>query len=690
MGAPALRQKPLRTITLAIAGPIASICVGATAAADDGNVFTLGQITVTAPRVNSVIGDATVDAREIWNFDLDTLDEAVKLIPGVTSNFDSNGRRNEHDILVRGYGRWQVPLSIDGIRVYLPADNRLDFNRFLTQDLAEIQIRKGYASVIDGPGGLGGAINLVTRKPTKAFESSFQSGVMFGGSDYEGWSSTASLGTRQDNYYVQASGSYLDRDHWSLSDDFRPTAIENGGERDGSQTRDWRVNFKAGYTPNETDEYSLSYTSQQGEKGAPLQVFNNPPNPPNSYWRWPWWDTDSIYWLSHTQLGERSYLKTRLFYNTFDNALWAYDDASYTTQSLNGRFRSAYDDEGYGGSVEFGTPLAENNTLKAAVHYRVDEHREINYNRPTHPTLATTEPWTGTKEHTWSVALEDTMQFTSQLSAVLGVSYDKNDLKQATDFTTALGVFNYPIGDSDAVNAQAAVYWRYNDAAQLHASVSSRSRFPTIFERFSTRFGNAVPNPDLDAERGLNYEIGWDSGTQWTGTTLSATLFYNDISDMIQTVIVQPSPQLTQTQNVGDGEAYGVELSADTQLSDQLRIGANYSYLHRDIEDALQPNLRPTGTPTHQGLVFLSYQPIPQLTVMPNVELADDRWSDLTTGTFTEVGEYVLANLSVQYRIGQMWELAIGGRNLLDKNYQLAFGYPEEGRTYYAKLRVDF
>ena len=685
-----MAQKQLRTITLAIAGPIASICVGGSAVADDSNVFTLGQITVTAPRVDSVIGDATVDANEVWNFNVNTLDQAVKLVPGVTGTFDANGRRNEHDIFVRGYGRWQVPLSIDGIRVYLPADNRLDFNRFLTLDLAEIQIRKGYASVLDGPGGLGGAINLVTRKPSKEFESTFQSSAMFGGSDYEGWSSTASLGTRQDNYYLQVSGSYLDRDHSTLSDDFRPTAIENGDERDDSQTSDWRVNVKAGYTPNETDEYSLSYTTQQGEKGAPLQVFNNPPNPPNSYWRWPWWDTDSIYWLSHTQLGERSYLKTRLFYNTFDNALWAYDDRTYTTQSLNGRFRSAYDDEGYGGSVELGMPLAENNTLKAAVHYRVDEHREVNYNRPTHPTLATTEPWTGTREHTWSVALEDTMQFTSQLSAAIGVSYEKNDLKQATDFSTTLGVFNYPTGDSDAVNAQAAVYWRYNDAAQLHASISSRTRFATIFERFSTRFGTAVPNPDLKAERGTNYEIGWDSGSQWNDTSLSATLFYNDLSDMIQTVIVQPSPQLTQTRNVGDGEAYGVELSADTQLGDQLRIGANYSYLHRDIKDALQPNLRPAGTPTHQGLVFLSYQPIPQLTVMPNVEIADDRWSDRTGGTFIKVGEYVLANLQLQYRINPTTELAIGGRNLLDENYQLAFGYPEEGRTYYAKLRLDF
>jgi iron complex outermembrane receptor protein len=685
-----LAKQSFPTVTLALGAPLAAICVTSAALADDSNVFTLGQITVTAPRVNTVLGDATVNQEEVWNFNVNTLEEAVKLVPGVTSNFDSNGRRNEHDILVRGYGRWQVPLSIDGIRVYLPADNRLDFNRFLTQDLAEIQIRKGYASVLDGPGGLGGAINLVTRKPSKEFESSLQSSAMFGNEGYEGFSSTLSLGTRQDKYYVQASGSYLDRDHTALSNDFRPTAIEDGGERNGSETSDWRVNVKAGYTPNETDEYSLSYTKQEGEKGAPLQVFNNPPNPPNSYWSWPWWDTDSIYFLSHTQLNDSSYLKTRLFYNTFDNALWAYDDATYTTQSLNGRFRSAYDDEGYGGSVEVGVSLSQSNTLKGAIHYRVDEHRERDINRPTHPTFAAMEPWTGRKEHTWSIALEDTMQFTSQLSAVLGVSYDKNELKEATDYTPALGVFSYRTGDSNSVNGQAAVYWRYNDAARLHASISSRSRFPTNFERFSTRFGNAVPNPDLASERGLNYEFGWESGTQWESTTLAATVFYNDLSDMIQTVIVQTSPQLTQTQNVGEGEAYGVELSADSRLNDQLRIGANYTYLHREITDALQPGLHPTGTRTHQGLAFVSYQPIPQLTVMPNVELADDRWTERTAGTFVEVGEYVLANLQVQYRARESWELALGARNLLDKNYQLAFGYPEEGRTYYAKFKLDF
>ena len=57
---------------------------------------------------------------------------------------------------------------LDGVRIYLPADNRLDFARFLTADIAAVQVQKGYASVLDGPGAMGGAINLVTRNAGQA------------------------------------------------------------------------------------------------------------------------------------------------------------------------------------------------------------------------------------------------------------------------------------------------------------------------------------------------------------------------------------------------------------------------------------------------------------------------------------------------------------------------------------------
>ena len=661
---------------------------GASARAEDVDVFTLGRITVTAPRVTETLIDAVVTSDELWRFDKNTLDEAVSLVPGVNATLDSNGRRNEHDILVRGFGRWQVPLSIDGIRVYLPADNRLDFGRFLTPDLAEIQIRKGYVSVLDGPGGMGGAINLVTRKPTQPFETRFQSTATFDNdNEYAGWNGYAMVGTRQDRFYAQASGSYLDRDHWRLSDDFRPTAIEEGGDRDGSDNRDWRVNAKVGFTPNDTDEYSLSYTSQSGAKGAPLNVYNNPPNPPNSYWRWPYWDIRNLYWLSNTQLGESSYIKSRLFYNTFNNALWAYDNATYTTQSLNGRFRSVYADTGYGGSVEFGTQALARNSLKGALHYRKDEHTERNFNRPTHPTLSSVEPLQTTQEDTWSIAVEDTFALTNAVNLIGGVSYERNELDQAQEFTTTL--FEYPTGGSDAVNAQAAVQWLYANDAELRFSVSSRTRFPTIFERFSARFGTAIPNPDLSTERAINYEVAWNA--QLTErANVSVAVFYNDIKDMIQTVIVAAGPpQQTQAQNVGDGESYGVELGADVQFTDAVRAGFSYSYLDREIEDALLPSFRPTGTPTHLGFVFLTYSPLERLAFTPSVEIADDRWTDVTGGGYRKVGAYSLLNLHVEYGVGPV-TFALNARNLLDDGYDLAYGLPEPGRTYSFKLQADF
>ena len=97
---------------------------------------------------------------------------------------------------------------------------------------------------------------------------------------------------------------------------------------------------------------------------------NNPPVPGNSFWRWPYWDVSNTSVLTSTQLGSSSYVKGKAYYNTFANGLDAFDDSTYTTQSLNGRFHSPYDDHAYGASVEFGTTPNAANTLKSAFHYR--------------------------------------------------------------------------------------------------------------------------------------------------------------------------------------------------------------------------------------------------------------------------------------------------------------------------------
>lgn len=94
--------------------------------------------------------------------------------------------------------RTRVPLYIDGIRVYLPYDNRLDMARFTTTDVAEIQVTKGYTSVINGPGAMGGSVNLVSRRPTSALDGDLRSGVSF----------DAYVGSLHDKWYAQGSGQW--------------------------------------------------------------------------------------------------------------------------------------------------------------------------------------------------------------------------------------------------------------------------------------------------------------------------------------------------------------------------------------------------------------------------------------------------------------------------------------------------
>jgi len=659
--------------------------------ADDGT-FKLGEIVYVLGKDpgSPGIGGAVVTREQLRTFERNSLDQAVNLVPGVVSTFDSNGRRNESDIFVRGFGRQQVPLMVDGVRIYLPADNRLDFGRFLTADVAAIQIQKGYASVLDGPGAMGGAINVVTMEPTKRFEA--EGGLSTGGRGVEGWNAFAIVGSRQPRYYVQSSVGLSDRNSWSLSSDYQPTAtsLQRGGERVSSDTQDWRANFKFGYTPNATDEYTFNYTKQSGEKGAPLNVYNNPPVPPNSYWRWPWWDVQNTSVLTTTQLGPSSYVKAKAYYNTFANALDAFDDITYTSQSNNGRFHSPYNDHAYGTSVEFGTTPVSANTLKAAVHYRADVHTEQQTNRPTHPTLSSTEPEQEQSQYTWSVALEDTFHVAPSLDIVGGVSFDKYRITKAQEFTAAAGIFEYPKGGSDAVNWQAAAVWRHERTGEWHASVSDRARFPVIFELYSTRFGTATPNPDLGPERATNVEVGWSRDVAGS-THLSAAVFYSDVRDLIQTVVL--SNTTTQTQNVGNGDFSGVELSVDAPVGNTVRAGGNYTYMHRVIRDALQPNLRPTGVPTNRAFLYATWQPARPVRITPSLELADDRWSDVNPAPafpYVKTGAYTLLDLDATYAIARSLEVSLGFKNLLDDHYELAWGYPQPGRTFYVKTRMIF
>ena len=661
--------------------------------------FSLGQIIVTAPRTQGIeIDTNTLSSNAIYTFGRTALDDAINLMPGVSSG-NSGGTRNERLVFVRGFDRFQVPLSIDGIRVYLPADNRLDFGRFLTPDVAEIQVAKGYASVLDGPGAMGGAINLVTRKPTKALEVELRGSANFDRDvDYGGYTLFGLVGTRQDKWYAQASYARNFTDHWTLPGGFVPTTgNEDGGERDFSKIEDSRLNLKAGFTPNATDEYSISYTRQEGSKNAPLHVTDTS-SASSRNWSWPYWDIESFYFLSTTALGEQATLKTRAFYNNYDNLLSSWDNRNQNSQALGRAFNSPYSDNAYGGSVELAVNLVPANRLSLAFHYRHDEHTETQTGRPDLPT-SVAEPIQTSGERNWSIAAENRLAFSPTLALTLGLSYEWRDLDKAQEYTATPGpgLFSFPLHDADAVNGQGRLDWTPQEGTEAHFSVSSRARFPTLFERFSSQFGNAVPNPDLKPERATNFEIG---GSRRLGPVrVGAAIFYSHLTDAL--VSVRTPANLNRRENYGSADYYGGEISVDATLSPSFQIGANYSYIHRDFDVGQPPAglIRPfqlTDVPSNKGFAWLSWQPITAFKIVPSVEYASRRTTvtPVSANTLTPVyyrtGSYVLANLRIDYDVTEYLSLGIGVRNAFDELYQLTDGFPEQGRSFFLTARARY
>ena len=307
--------------------------------------FLLGVITVVGQRPQKAsiesVGDGQIttilDSEELRRFNRDDVASALNLVPGVTLSTNS---RNETMISVRGFDSRQVPLFIDGIPVYVPYDGYVDFTRFTTADLAAIQVDKGFSSVGFGPNTLGGAINLISRKPVESFEGD----VTVGSGSGAERKAAINVGTNQGLWYLQAGASRIRADGFPLSDDFRPTATENGGRRDNARREDSKLSLKLGLTPNATDEYAISYYRQEGEKGQP------PSTDPAAarYWRWPYWDKESVYFISNTALGENEFLRIRLYHDSFDNEVNSYTDNSYSMLKTSGRGsvgtgRSIYD-----------------------------------------------------------------------------------------------------------------------------------------------------------------------------------------------------------------------------------------------------------------------------------------------------------------------------------------------------------
>ncbi|AHJ14115.1 TonB-dependent receptor plug domain-containing protein [Sulfurospirillum multivorans] len=652
-----------------------------------GETYELGKIEVTSEKdISQNPSVEVVSTETIKESEAKTVVDALQSVPSVYSDY--TGARGESKVRVRGFSSTRVPIYIDGIPIYVPYDHNIDLARFKTYDIGEIDVSKGYVSPMYGANTMGGAINLITKKPTKELEGEVGAGV-FSGNGYEEY---ATIGTKQEIYYGLLSVSNMQRDYYKLPSDYDSAGHQEGRKRSNSEYGDKKINIKVGYTPNSTDEYSLNYIAQRGEKEQPWFAMAQGTTTNNAYnrnWDWKDWDKTSYYLITKTAIGEH-YLKTRLYYDEFYNKILFKGTPQSGAQDVVSEI-SEYDDHTFGGIIEGDIKIADNHLLKLSVSQKYDNHKDISSKSPNADLKD--------ESKTLSLGAEYSWQLTDALTWTLGGSYDKNEITKA-EYRNSAGTLiagEFPKYDSDAFNPQTILTFHATKDLMFYGSVSQKSNMPTLKDRYSSKFGDYILNPSLDAERSTTYEVGSD----WAFVDdhhAKVALFYTKTKDYIASVSGLTNTDATlgctgtnckQMQNFDQEEHKGVELTLDSLWSNQLKSTLSYTYIDAEIEDSKTANAQyTTDTPKHSYYASMTYSPIHSVDITPIIRHEGERYSNVSGSE--KSSSYTVADIRVAYRPVKALELAVGIKNLFDEFYYYNNGYPQEGRNYYANVRYSF
>lgn len=266
-------------------------------------------------------------------------------------------------------------------------------------------------------------------------------------------------------------------------------------------------------------------------------------------------------------------------------------------------------------------------------------------------------------ETNWAFYGQSQMEIVEGLNFIAGLRYDNY-----SDF-------------EDAVTWRAGLSYRVPVVQTLlHANYGTAFSPPSPQDREPALFGNALL---AKPERSRGFEIGFEQPIPAAKAKISATYFHNDIEDTYQfdlsTFSLQP---------IGEARTRGVELGAEWQPLDQLGFYANYTYL--DADDTIA-DVRLVRRPRHSISGGVIAKPVEDVTVSLSATYVMDR-EDFHPGAAgqADLEDYLVARLSVGWRVHKNVELFARIENLFGDNYEEAAGFPAYDTGAYAGVKVRF
>jgi iron complex outermembrane receptor protein len=300
-------------------------------------------------------------------------------------------------------------------------------------------------------------------------------------------------------------------------------------------------------------------------------------------------------------------------------------------------------------------------------------------------------------EDTWSAGVEYSGRFLPKLSVRAGAGFDalipREFRSRLNDEMIALGSDWYLVRTKQKflLSAQAGIFYDLTENHQARLTYARKNRFPTMFQRYSTRFGETLPNPRLGSEFANHFELGY-RGIIARMIHLNAAAYYSEITGKIARIRianpVSPGVSVEYYINLDKTATYGLELGFTWYLFERCALGGTFALNKYRIVDSVAGAKKITYYPEETFYLYGELSPLKSLRIIPGVEHTGARYVNIE-GT-KKLGAYTLFNVKVAYDFLTYFSLSLSVENLFDELYEIREYFPLAGRSYTLALSARY
>ncbi len=602
-------MKRIKVFTLAVINFIIINGMAQEATRDTIKTIALDEIAVSASRSRLQREEvpqsvSVISAKDIAVSPYNNVEDIIRNMAGV-HNFRHAGMHKNgivSPIDMRGVGKNRVLILVDGVPQNDNFNNSIAWvawGHIPKEAIERIEILRGPSSTLYGSEGLGGVINIITKKPGKKRATSIRAKAgnasTFGGSAF--------YSQKIKNFGFLLSGGYEDTDGFYMVEDPEDYEIKRWRKKG-------QVFGKLFYDFSSRSKLELSALHFNQDAGQGREFFHQEL-------------MLNQYTLNYSQLFNSFRFNGTAYLNRADKTAYQ-DNAADNFASLNReeKFKNIYN-TGMDLGVTFYKWKVMDITLGTAYKF-INFDYDVEYTGNERDAGAL-----GEQQHISPFLFTDLKLFNNSLFVNLGVRYDYIQTANASNWDTQASAGKpaydsiYNPTEAGSFSPKFGITWHPGSKTTIRASAGKGFRMPSLFELYKVhvRQGGAyyrLANPDLKPENIQSWDIGAEH--KLSDNLMAKVSFYQSmatdyIGDRLLDSAKFAGGKKTRYEykldNISEVKIHGLEFETRWAPLKHTSFHANYTYnvseIVKDLENqSLEGNYLPNN-PRHSGHFIANY-----------------------------------------------------------------------------------